>query len=952
MSTTTTSTTTNQVRIITSFTPTGTGQIIAPTSGILTVPVYLRVLVDQPINYISLFVSYPTTGFQCIGLTGFNPLFQNIPGTSSVLGTCFNSIESGPYSCGSLGFQCKTSWFRWWTTLNPGLTFSTMTPFGTSYKLFDVIFSVNTSPGGYTFSFAQSGGYGESVLLNGAWIGRDILHQNIDISVQSSGTFSTTTTTSTTIIPPPTTTSTTTFPPTTTTTSTTTFNLLPMTKTSLGDLSNITLATQSQTFTLPVYLEVRENVAINSASIAVTYPSNMFLCLGLTAINPIFDITNGGTLITNCFSGTESGFQNCGNVNVCNSARFIWYTPVPINGVTFSTPDRYYTRYKLFDITLQSLSWGTYTFSFSRESGYSTGLNVINLTSEYIDHTVVISPTFSSPVTSTTSTTTQLPEFILELGTMSMVTQGQEFVLPLFITPNNTNGSTITPANVFGMSHYIFYNNDAFEFTGEIEIKDNWFNHQLVSYTNNGLNYVTQSAIQSSTNLNLFSFLTGLPQINNPLEYTYIGPTGNGWVGFSIGKLTPSVLNQYQVSSTQSLYFRNYTTKTHILNYRFRARNSQNIISNQYVFSLSGTASFLVSYTPLNTNDTTITRQDRYLTPIIMSRRGILSPTYWTPGTWSNNTWSGNLNQGFTINDWNSMSSEWTSFYRYFNPQELNSHQLHLSPYANYSLRLRASEGGTRPVFNQILIYNHPVLNYLYEIPQCNGAGWTGCLTSSTPPWRVSSTILYDGNVNVDSSPSILCEVKYSDSPTSTIRLRRHSFNFYVNWAVNSPTYSGYSYSIGQNPPVSSSLIYTNTINSATGSSSSISTFTFSIPFTYSNTTLITLQASTNQTPVIVNATDALEAARYSAELISLSELKKKAANVNASSNQFGSTINATDALQIAQRFVELRNSFNAGDWVLHPSTFSISSLSLTHSQGRIYYYLPLRILTMGDVKD
>ncbi len=70
-----------------------------------------------------------------------------------------------------------------------------------------------------------------------------------------------------------------------------------------------------------------------------------------------------------------------------------------------------------------------------------------------------------------------------------------------------------------------------------------------------------------------------------------------------------------------------------------------------------------------------------------------------------------------------------------------------------------------------------------------------------------------------------------------------------------------------------------------------------------------------------INAIDALIALRHYSELISLTGLVFKAADVNNSNH-----INSIDALMILRRYVELISIFPAGDWVFESNTVTITN--------------------------
>ena len=77
-----------------------------------------------------------------------------------------------------------------------------------------------------------------------------------------------------------------------------------------------------------------------------------------------------------------------------------------------------------------------------------------------------------------------------------------------------------------------------------------------------------------------------------------------------------------------------------------------------------------------------------------------------------------------------------------------------------------------------------------------------------------------------------------------------------------------------------------------------------------------------------VNTTDALMAARYFSNLITLDSLQLKAADVNNNGQ-----VNSTDALMIARRYVNMINSFSKPEWVFStPITVTITNTSITQN--------------------
>ncbi len=86
-----------------------------------------------------------------------------------------------------------------------------------------------------------------------------------------------------------------------------------------------------------------------------------------------------------------------------------------------------------------------------------------------------------------------------------------------------------------------------------------------------------------------------------------------------------------------------------------------------------------------------------------------------------------------------------------------------------------------------------------------------------------------------------------------------------------------------------------------------------------------TLSAKTSISWGGVNATDALLVKKYAIGAISLSALRKRAADVNLSSS-----INATDALSISKRTIGLISSFPAGDWMFEKDSLTVSGTNIS----------------------
>jgi len=87
-----------------------------------------------------------------------------------------------------------------------------------------------------------------------------------------------------------------------------------------------------------------------------------------------------------------------------------------------------------------------------------------------------------------------------------------------------------------------------------------------------------------------------------------------------------------------------------------------------------------------------------------------------------------------------------------------------------------------------------------------------------------------------------------------------------------------------------------------------------------------------------VNATDAVFIINHFSNMLQLAGIHQRAADVDANG-----VINATDALQTMQRFVRLRSSLAAGDFVM-------SEDSLRVVEGRGSQDVPISILAVGDV--
>jgi hypothetical protein len=87
-----------------------------------------------------------------------------------------------------------------------------------------------------------------------------------------------------------------------------------------------------------------------------------------------------------------------------------------------------------------------------------------------------------------------------------------------------------------------------------------------------------------------------------------------------------------------------------------------------------------------------------------------------------------------------------------------------------------------------------------------------------------------------------------------------------------------------------------------------------------------------------VNATDALFVSRHFTNLITLTGLNFKAADVNGSTQ-----LNSTDALNISRRFAVLVNSYSVGDWALGQDSVVLGTSGNRDS-------LNINVLCYGDV--
>jgi hypothetical protein len=87
-----------------------------------------------------------------------------------------------------------------------------------------------------------------------------------------------------------------------------------------------------------------------------------------------------------------------------------------------------------------------------------------------------------------------------------------------------------------------------------------------------------------------------------------------------------------------------------------------------------------------------------------------------------------------------------------------------------------------------------------------------------------------------------------------------------------------------------------------------------------------------------VNATDALFVSRHFTNLITLTGLNFRAADVNGSTQ-----LNSTDALNISRRFAVLVNSYSVGDWALGQDSVVLGTTGNRDT-------LNLNVLCYGDV--
>lgn len=178
-------------------------------------------------------------------------------------------------------------------------------------------------------------------------------------------------------------------------------------------------------------------------------------------------------------------------------------------------------------------------------------------------------------------------------------------------------------------------------------------------------------------------------------------------------------------------------------------------------------------------------------------------------------------------------------------------------------------------------------------------------------------------------------------------------FYFWKNWTP-SATYSGFSYSIGQFPQPVEGNEFAQPMIIATGSVNSESPKLFSKIATFSTffemanepdpkfPLIITIQGVSNQQPYNIISRDSLNIQKYFSQIITLRPLQVKAADVNCSG-----TLNTLDSLQFSNKFLEIIESFNMGDWVLLPITFSLSELVESPKDS---YSLKIEICTTGHL--
>lgn len=181
-----------------------------------------------------------------------------------------------------------------------------------------------------------------------------------------------------------------------------------------------------------------------------------------------------------------------------------------------------------------------------------------------------------------------------------------------------------------------------------------------------------------------------------------------------------------------------------------------------------------------------------------------------------------------------------------------------------------------------------------------------------------------------------------------------NNFYFWKNW-IPSATYSGFSYSLGQFPEPVEGDEFVQPMVIATGSVNSESPKLFSKIATFSTSfeieeepdprfpLIITLQGVSGQIPYNLRSSDALSVQKKFTQIISFRPLQEKAGNTNCSG--FSTSL---DAIQIQRRAIREIDSFEMGDWVLLPITFSLVELL---EVPKNVYELNIEICTTGHVR-
>jgi len=179
-------------------------------------------------------------------------------------------------------------------------------------------------------------------------------------------------------------------------------------------------------------------------------------------------------------------------------------------------------------------------------------------------------------------------------------------------------------------------------------------------------------------------------------------------------------------------------------------------------------------------------------------------------------------------------------------------------------------------------------------------------------------------------------------------------FYFWRNWTP-SATYSGFSYSLGQFPEPVEGDEFAQPMIISTGSVNSESPKLFSKIATFSTffeieeepdpkfPLIITIQSVSGQIPYNLRSSDALSVQKKLAQIITFRPLQEKAGDTNCSSSSTNG-----DALQIQKRSIREIESFNMGDWVLLPITFSLTDLL---EVPKDVYQLNIEICTTGHVR-